>query len=501
MSDVLAGGAGVPAPAAAPSAVEVAHRPTQRMTWRELFQISVYWLAINALWGAWDIQILPTRITALVCGPLKDAACLGHEHAIVGGMVVGKEFAAGLLAFAGALVALVVQPAAAAVSDYTRTRWGRRKPYIFTFTLLDVVFLAGLAWANTFLAVFAFVMLLQFSSNAAQGPFQGYVPDLVPEEQVGIASGLMGVMIITGNFVGLAAAGLAIAIGDFRWGLMAVAVLELVTMLATVFTVREPTGVAPPRLGTSLARSIRNTARDVISHRSFLWLLGSRGCYLVAVSLLTRMALFYMRDSIGLTTEQAGLAVAIVGGLVLVMNGLAAFPSGMLSDRLGRKTMIYAACAMSLVGMLPLIVAGREPSVVVGTITGAAGPVQAVFPLAGLAVLLVGAGFGTFIAVDWALVTDIIPKETTGRYMGISNVVTAMAGPLALLVGGLLASIFNAAAFGLGPRMAFAAAVVLFALAALLLRPVDPRRWEDMHAPPASTGARGAGSSIVAASS
>ena len=486
MSDIAVGETTAPRGRVLTPATPAARRTTRRMTWRELVQISVYWLAIQALWGAVDLQILPARMTDLVCGPLADQACLGHERAILGGLVVGKEFATGLLALAGALVALVVQPVAAAMSDYTRTRWGRRKPYIFAFTLLDVVFLAGLAWANTFLAVFAFILLLQFSSNAAQGPFQGYVPDLVPEEQVGIASGLMGVMVITGNFVGIAAAGLAIALGDFRWGLAAVAVLELVTMLATVLTVREPPGHAPARSGASLAGSIASTARDVLSHGSFLWLLGSRAFFLVAVSLLTRMAQFYMRDSIGLSAEQAALAVAVAGGLILLMNGIAAFPSGLLSDRFGRKTMIYAACAISLVGMVPLVFAGREPAIAIGTVTGAAGPVEAVFPIGGLAVVLVGAGFGTFYAVDWALITDIIPKETTGRYMGISNVVTAMAGPLALFIGGLIAAVFNGVEFGLGPRMAFVAAAAFYVIAALLLRPVDPRRWEDVHAGPAT---------------
>ena len=481
MSDVLVGEPHAPAASRAAAQPVVAGRPTRRMTWRELFQISVYWLAINALWGGVNIEILPDRLTGMICRDLVDAACLGHEAPIVGGLVVGKEFANGLIAFGGALVALLVQPTAAAISDYARTPWGRRKPFIFAFTLLDVVFLAGLSWANTFVAVFAFVMLLQVSSNAAQGPFQGYVPDLVPEEQVGIASGLMGVMIITGNVVGLAAAGLAIAMGDFRLGLAAVAVLELATMLATVLTVREPPGIAPPRIGASVGESVRNTVRDVLSHRSYLWLLGSRGCFLTGGAMLTGMAVFYMRDSIGLSAGEGALAVVIVSALVAVMNGLAAFPSGLLSDRLGRKTMIYAACVMSAAGMVPLVIAGRDPSIVVATVGGSEGPVQAIFPLAGLSVLLVGAGFGTFVAVDWALMTDIIPKETTGRYMGISNVVNSMSTPAALLIGGLLAAIFNAASFGLGPRMALAAGVVLFAAAALLLRPVDPRRWEDVH--------------------
>jgi MFS family permease len=459
----------------------VAGRPTRRMTWRELFQISVYWLAINAMWGALDLLILPDRMTTFVCGGLSGAGCQGHEQAIFDGIVVSKEIATAILAFAGALVALLVQPTAAAVSDYTKTRWGRRKPYIFIGTILDVVFLAGLASSNTFLAVFAFIVLLQFSSNFAQGPFQGYVPDLVPASQVGIASGLMGVMVITGNFVGIGAAAIAIALGDFRLGIAAVAILELTTMLVTVLTVREPPGVAPPRKSRTLGGAVRNTLRDVVSHRSFLWLLGSRAFFLVAVSLLTRMALFYMRDTVGLTAEQGALAVGVAGGLVLITNGLAAYPSGVLSDRVGRKTMIYVACALGFVGMLPLVFAQRDPAITLGPLAIGGGSLEIVYPMAGLSIILVGTGFGTFYAVDWALITDIIPKETTGRYMGISNVVTAMASPIALVVGGITAALFNEVIFGLGPRMAMLVAAIFYVLAALFLRPVDPRRWEVVH--------------------
>jgi MFS family permease len=459
------------------------YRPTARLSMRELLQISVYWLAINAMWGAIDIQILPFLLEQVVCGGLSGQACLGHEQPIFGAVVVSKEIALAILAFAGALVAMAVQPVVAAVSDYTITRWGRRKPYIFIGTVLDLVFLAGLAWSNTFLAVFAFVVLLQFSSNFAQGPFQGYVPDLVPAQQVGLASGLMGLMIILGNVTGLAFAGVGIASGFWQLGLIAVGVLELTTMLATVLTVREPRKAPPPRGSGSIADAVRGTVADVLAHHDFLWLLGSRFAFLVGASMLTRWAFFYMQDSIGLSVEQTALAVTVAGAMILVFNGLSVFPSGVLSDRFGRKRMIYTACVIAFAGMLPLVVAQRDPALTF-LLDLPGGPVAVVYPLAGLAVILVGVGFGTFIAVDWALMTDIIPKQTTGRYMGISNVATAIAGPSALVLGGLVIALVNSlVAFGAGPRAALAVGAALFIACALLLRPVDPRRREDRDLP------------------
>ena len=101
-------------------------------------------------------------------------------------------------------------------------------------------------------------------------------------------------------------------------------------------------------------------------------------------------------------------------------------------------------------------------------------PVMAIV-IAGAA--LFGAGSGMFLAVDWALMTDIIPKASSGRYMGISNVATATAGIFSLLTGGKLMDVVNKiGAYGDGPRAAFLLAVAYFVVGAILLRPVvEPR--------------------------
>ena len=106
---------------------------------------------------------------------------------------------------AGVITAILVQPTVGSISDYTISRFGRRKPYIVIGTTLDLIFLIGLATSNSIIAVAAFVVLLQFSSNFAQGPFQGYIPDLVPAPQVGLASGMVGLFTVLGVVTGIRA--------------------------------------------------------------------------------------------------------------------------------------------------------------------------------------------------------------------------------------------------------------------------------------------------------
>jgi MFS family permease len=115
---------------------------------------------------------------------------------------------------------------------------------------------------------------------------------------------------------------------------------------------------------------------------------------------------------------------------------------------------IYASCAIGFIG---IALAALAPAVELAIVGGA----------------LFGASAGTFLAVDWALMTDIIPKASAGRYMGLSNVATGASGLLATATGGLVLDAVNIAfGEGVGPRAAFLLGVGYYALAAVLLRPV-----------------------------
>jgi len=95
-----------------------------------------------------------------------------------------------------------------------------------------VAFLAGIALSNTVLAIAAFFLLLQFSSNLAQGPFQGFVPDIVPPGQVGMASGLIALMRVIGTVLGYAVGAAGIASGQYAIATLALAAIEVTAMVA-----------------------------------------------------------------------------------------------------------------------------------------------------------------------------------------------------------------------------------------------------------------------------
>ena len=454
---------------------EGANRPTRALPLAHLLNLSVYWAGLNTVWAGLGFVVYPARLSATYGEAFAPSYVLLFETIPV-------------------LFAVLVQPTVATISDYTISRWGRRKPYIFIGAILDVVFLWGFASSNELVLMFAFIMLLQFSANFAQGPFQGYVPDLVPKEQVGLASGLMGVMIVIGQVAGAgigalglmaldaspfepgtAAAG-AFALDAFFLPTIGLAIVEVVTMIPLVLFIREGRS-APSREGrswTQIALSAWGT--DILRERNYVWLLISRLFFLMAPTLPLSLGIFYLRQSLGSSDEVAAAQVFIIAGVVGVTTGLATLPAARLSDRYGRKPMIYAGIVIGILGNIGVALAPG-------------------FEVALGALILVGISYGSFLAVDWALMTDIIPKSTTGRYMGISAVATGLAGPLGrfianplltvLIVVGLAAGLDpttnadQSSFYATGPRLVILLGVVFLIISAWALRHVDERRRED----------------------
>jgi MFS family permease len=355
------------------------------------------------------------------------------------------------------IMASLIQPTVGMISDYTQSRWGRRKPFIAIGATLDVLFLYGIGSANDYLTLVAFLIAVQFSSNFAQGPFQGYVPDLVPQEQVGLASALVGVMQTLGFVLGTVAITFGVKTGQFLVPLVFLGLVELATAIGTIVWVREGRG-ARDRRGRSwwaIARSAWGT--DILQERSFVNLVVSRLLFLAGTNMLLNFYIIFMDQTLKLTTDEEPFWITVTGATMALFTMAATIPSARISDRVGRKPVIYLAAAIGAVGLL---VIGLAPSVhvfVVGTV-------------------LIGAATGTFLAVDWALMTDIIPKAASGRYMGISNIAVAIGGPLATVIGGTALFFIGGPLHDpAGPRAAYILAIGVFVLSAFFLRRVDPR--------------------------
>lgn len=434
-AEAAAGGLGRALP------IDGSSRPESVLPTTTLVRLAVYWLGIAALWAG---------LSALLAGRLQFEGLVSP----------GTEGTALFQMMAlGGVLSIIVQPMVGAISDHTVSRWGRRKPYIVVGSLADVLFLVGIATSNTVLAIAAFVLALQLSTNIAQGPYQGYVPDLVPARQVGLASGLVGLMVILGNVIGFVMGAVAIATGQYVVATVGLGLLEVATMALLVTGVREG-GVASPR-GERSWRGVALGAwgRDLLGERDFLWFLGSRLLVLTGGAILTNLAPFYLARSFGLGSAEAGTLMIALVGIVAAGTLASVLPAARLSDRRGRRPVIGISCVLGAIGLL---ICATAPTI----------------PVAFAGAALFGISSGTFLAVDWALLSELVPRTSSGRFMGISNVASSSAGLVAVALGGTVMDLVGGPGRDpSGPRAALAVGATCFALGALLLWPVrEPGR-------------------------
>jgi MFS family permease len=162
--------------------------------WYDHITINIYWLGLNVATSTLTPVLLP-YLVLLFAPPEQKNTYLATLRVI------------------GLAVAMMIQPMAGMLSDRSTSRWGRRRPYIFTGAVFNVLFLFIIGASPMFVGsrldgffvpafgvITAYVVLLagsvlmQFSSNVAHGALQGLIPDLAPENQRGRASGVKAVM-------------------------------------------------------------------------------------------------------------------------------------------------------------------------------------------------------------------------------------------------------------------------------------------------------------------
>jgi MFS family permease len=392
--------------------------------------LSLYWVAIGYLWNSLTALILPDLIIQIV----------GREH---------EGLASSFLKSIGTLMAVVWQPVVGAVSDRTTTPWGRRRPFILAGTAGDVLFLAGIALAGSYWWLVAFYFLLQFASNTAQAPYQGLLPDVVPEAQRGDASGYYGVANLVGILAGTVGGGLMLAHFGRGAALASIAVVLVTTMLVTVLVV--PDRAAPVEGQFRGVREVLDKTFAVpFRNRDFMWLMISRLLILMGFGGLQNFAFFYF-DNVFFNHDRKSTAVAAATllGLAIAVAAIVTWPAARMSDRTGRRPLILAGGLLGGAGTLVLVFSHYQwaPEVFLGPLAAFL-KVPELAAQATLAGLVIGAGLGSFFSVDWAFIQDIIPGHEGGLYMGFSNIATAGAGIIAVFAGGLLLDPFNA-----GPRI------------------------------------------------
>ncbi len=480
------------------------------MRWYDYVTVNLFWLGLNLSTGLVSPLLLPYLVALFVPAAEKNTYLSN-------------------LRVVGLAVAMLVQPLAGLLSDRSTSPWGRRRPYLLVGTVGSLLFLGLIGFSShladpgrperfqplPYLVLMAGGALWQATNNLSVGALQGLIPDLVPPEKRGRASGVKVL------FELVLPAVLIVWIGPLLdrglvWTVLGWVMVGMVaSLLGTVLFVREvPQEKRPaaPLVGPLLrllaltvlflgvSRGVRwlvravgewlagpgvPLSRQVLGiglgglvgmagailvgvylgvriglgpavggRRAFTWWVLNRLLFLAAAVSLQSFSFYFLADALGM--ENPASAATWVRVVVLVFLVPAALGGGHLADRWGRRRLVALAGLLAAGGAGLLLTAEAFSSVL---IAGA----------------LAGLGVGTFFAASWALGTDLVPARQAGRYLGLANLAGAGAGIIGEGIGGPMADHLNALQAGLGYRVLFGLYGLLFLLSVLTLSGIKER--------------------------
>ena len=394
---------------------------------------------------------------------------LPKQAELIGGPEL-KGTTLGTVVLSGALISMLCAPLFGALSDRITTPWGRRRPWLVVGTLGNVAGLVALAYlpANAsavvpYVLVFVWISLV---SNLATAPYSALIPDVVAPSQRGSASGWLGLMTMLGNFVGGAVGFVLGFVGGVSGAYVLLAVLLLLGMVGTVLSVREPPSLAPPPF------AIREFLRSLVApfrSRDFTWVFWTRFLVVMGTFTVQEFIQFYFKDVLGapfrffgVTLAQDEAAAASFFFLTLLIGAIASsLMAGSLSDRFGRKSMVYFAGGVQAVIIVVFILFhSYSLSLILG--------------------IAFGLGYGAYQSVDWALASDVLPSlDDYAKDMGVWHIALTLPQVIATPIAGVLLDTFQRVDKSagnphpvLGYTVIFSMAALFFILGTLLVRQV-----------------------------
>ncbi|MFF5055305.1 MFS transporter [Micromonospora sp. NPDC000663] len=394
-----------PTPAALPAALAEPTVPVRR-GW-----IGLIFAANLGVWMAFftPIQVLlPQQIEQIAPGDKENML------AVVTGL--------------GALAAVLANPLAGALSDRTCLRiggreFGRRHVWTAGGAVIGAAALVLLAQQRTILGVALGWVAAQVCFNAMLASLTAAIPDRVPVTQRGGVSGWVGIPQALGLVLG-AVLVTAVVTGNAA-GYLAIAVAILLLSLPfALFTPDEP---LPRTHRPALRVRVLLTSMWISPrrHPDFAWAWITRFLVQLGNALGTLYLLYFLTDGVRYPDPEGGLLVLIL--LYTLGMMLTAVVAGRLSDRSGRRKS-YVITSGLIMAVAALLLA-----------------VAPVWPMAIVAALLLGAGYGVYLSVDAALITQVLPRATDrAKDLGVINIANsapqvlgpALSAPLVVHLGG-----------------------------------------------------------------
>ncbi|MGB3375763.1 MAG: MFS transporter [Microbacterium sp.] len=347
---------------------------------------------------------------------------------------------------------LFAQPLAGAFSDRTRSRFGRRAPWMVMGAVVGAIFLFGLGSLTELIWITVFWVIIQVALNFLQAPLTTITADRFPRSKRGTASAMIGLGTQLGMTVGVmiaAALGASIGVGYSTFG-----AAVLVATVLFVLINRDWSSKNAAVESFSWRRFFAGFWINPRRHPDFAWAFGARFLLILGYFVVFAYQLYLLTDYIGMTLVEAQGASVTLTLVALVPTLIAVILSGWLSDKVGRrKVFIYIASVVLMVGLvMPLLMPNMTGMIAMSVINGI--------------------GFGLYMSVDAALMTEVLPSEGTaaGKDLGILNVATNIPQAMSPVIAATIITSLG------GYPMLFIFGIVFVALGAIATAPIKAVR-------------------------
>ncbi|GAA2010744.1 MFS transporter [Microbacterium ulmi] len=348
----------------------------------------------------------------------------------------------GIITGVGAAVAIVASPVLGLLSDRTRSRFGRRTPWILGGALLTGLALIFMGVANGFIQLLIGWIMVQVAINFIISPLTALLPERVPVSARGVFSTLSGIGLMLGTLGG-SIYGAAMAKNISAGYLLLPGILLILVVL---FVVLAPDASSKDQVNErfSIVLFLKTFWVSPRKHPDFAWGFWGRITLFTGYFLIYGYTLYILQDYIGLG-EDAVSTVPRLSLVLLVAALIALAISGPLSDRVGRRKPIVIVAAL-------LMGAGMLIPFVMPTMLG-------MFLYAGIA----GLGFGAYLSADAALMSELLPSQDTyAKDLGVLNIAATLPQSLGPFIGSLIVVSFGyAPIFPLGLALAIVGALCI----------------------------------------
>lgn len=447
-------------------------RSRSYLTWYTLLT-----LAITAIWGSVAGILLPNQVQMIEFGSfftgadgsvdlqqltllqqqIVDGAATATPDqtrllGILADFNASRATSLALITSIGVALTMLVQPIVGVFADRTRSRWGRRAPWILFGTVVGALLLVLLRFAPSIALLAVGYMLAQAVVNMAVGPLTTTVADRMPENRRGVASALGGFGNFFGGVVGGVSAGALFASIGLDFYFVVAAAVAFGGVMFVLFA-RDASSKALKVEAFNWKQFLFGFT-IALRTRNFRWVWVARILLGFGYAVSTALSLYMLQSYVqpALSQIEATQIAPLLGLAGIPFTIVALFVAGKLSDKYGKRRMFVIVSSV-------LMAAAMFIPVVSPTVLG-------LF----LQAIVAGAAFGIYLPVDQALFIDVLPdQKAAGRDLGVAG----LGGNLGQALGPILAGVVVAITGGyVGVWIAAGVLVLLAAVALFPLRGV-----------------------------